>query len=86
MGYDNLVEVCRSLDMEEHAAEKGYKNPEEITMMNSIMSASDLMDVNPQYKITEEGWKVNLLLILKMLNVFNLSGKLRSNNSTPITC
>lgn len=72
--------------MEEHAAEKEYKNPEEITMMNSIMSASDLMDVNPQYKITEEGWKVNLLLILKMLNVFNLSGKLRSNNSTPITC
>lgn len=84
MGYDNLVEVCRRLDMKEHAAEKEYKNPEEITIMNSIMSASNLMDINHQYKITEEGGKVNLLLILKMLNIFNLSGKLRSNNSTPI--
>ena len=70
MGYDDLVDVSRRLDRKEQAAGKPPKNPEERNEQNDEFP--DWMDLDHQCKITEEGHKVNWLLILKMLDNFKL--------------
>lgn len=57
--------------------QKEVGEPEEITVANSMMDASDATDIGHQYK----NW---LLLIPKMLDDFKLREKLRSDSSTPL--